>query len=150
MNMRFPAFALVAAFALAAVGARTDMALAYHGKLVRVDAQPIRTRIPMQMEFRLCASETPDGSAPLWGRRTNVRFEDGGLFYVELRDSAGTEIDGAKYAAYYRYQIIFFLFHLSTSEWVGVLLRTLVRTGRRHRVNQRSMVKGLAFQYAFQ
>ena len=88
--------AMLALAVLAAACARgDDYAVAYHGKLVRADGQALSTRIPMPMEFRLFLSETPDSSAPLWGRSTAVRFDENGLFYTELRDSAGTAVEGA-------------------------------------------------------
>ena len=53
----------------------------------------------MQMSFRLFGSAEPDGSAPLWGRSLSVRFDADGLFYVELRDSSGAALSGARHAA---------------------------------------------------
>ena len=89
----------VAAMALVACARGDDYALAYHGKLVRADGGAISTKVPMTMEFRLFLSEEPDGSAPLWGRSAAVRFDDAGLFYTELRDSAGTAVAGALHDA---------------------------------------------------
>ena len=97
MNIK-PTLALALALAFAGT-ARADYALAYHGKLVRADNRPISAKVPMSMEFRICGSETPDGSAPLWGRRVVVRFDTGGLFYTELRDSSGAAIEGAVHAS---------------------------------------------------
>ena len=85
----------VAAMALVACARGDDYALAYHGKLVRADGGAISTKVPMTMEFRLFLSEEPDGSAPLWGRSAAVRFDSAGLFYTELRDSAGAALSGA-------------------------------------------------------
>lgn len=97
MNIK-PAL-LFALFAFAAFPAHADYAIAYHGKLVATGTAPISAKIPMQMSFRLFGSAEPDGSAPLWGRSLSVRFDDEGLFYVELRDSSGAALSGARHAA---------------------------------------------------
>jgi hypothetical protein len=52
----------------------------------------------MPMEFRLYRSETPGETSPLWGRRVPVRFDENGMFYVELCDGAGAEVSRAEKA----------------------------------------------------
>ncbi len=91
----------VAAFAasvlaFAAMEAVAERAITYHGKLVPVGNRQISTKVPMPMEFRLYRSETPGETSPLWGRRVPVRFDEKGMFYVELCDGAGAQVDRAE------------------------------------------------------
>ena len=86
-QIRFAAFAAMLA---ASLSANAEMAIAYHGKLVAVGDAKFSTKVPMTVEFRLFRNAEPGETAPLWGRRAPVRFEDDGTFYVELSDAVGT------------------------------------------------------------
>ena len=80
----------------AAAAADADMALAYHGKLVPAGGgAKISTKVPMTVEFRLYRNAQPGDTAPLWGRAMPVRFDDAGMFYVELSDGAGVAVPNA-------------------------------------------------------
>ncbi len=81
---------------IAAVVANADMAFAYHGKLVAAggDAK-VSTKVPMVVEFRLYRNAQPGETAPLWGRSMSVRFDDAGMFYVELSDGSGVAVPNA-------------------------------------------------------
>ena len=77
----------------AAAVANADMALAYHGKLVAAGGHAkISTKVPMTVEFRLYRDAQPGETVPLWGRAMPVRFDDAGMFYVELSDGAGAAV----------------------------------------------------------
>ena len=81
---------------VAAIAAQADMALAYHGKLVPAGGgAKISTKVPMTVEFRLYRNAEPGETVPLWGRTMPVRFDDAGLFYVELSDGAGAAVPNA-------------------------------------------------------
>lgn len=97
MKTRFTTAALAAAMLLAAASVRADKAITYHGKLVSAGSAQISTKVPMPIEFRLYRSGDVGEAKALWGRRVSVRFEEGGLFYVELCDGAGSEVGGAEY-----------------------------------------------------
>lgn len=97
MKTRFTTAAFAAAMLLAAASARADKAITYHGKLVSAGSAQISTKVPMPIEFRLYRSGDVGEAKALWGRRVSVRFEEGGLFYVELCDGAGSEVGGAEY-----------------------------------------------------
>ncbi len=84
-----------AAFAVGPVSA--EMAMSYHGKLVPVNGSKISAKVPMMIEFRLYRSPVPGESSPLWGRTAPVRFDEDGLFYVELSDSTGSAVKNAQY-----------------------------------------------------
>ena len=86
-----------ASAALAAASSLADYSLAYHGKLVSTGSASISTKVPMTMEFRLYLQQEPGETAPLWGRSASVRFEEGGLFYVELSDASGAAVERASY-----------------------------------------------------
>lgn len=88
-----------AAIAVALLPARSDMALAYHGRLVATGDAKISTKVPMTVEFRLFTMAEPGETAPLWGRLAPVRFHDDGSFYVELSDSGGTASQNARFAS---------------------------------------------------
>jgi len=82
----------------AAAAANADMALAYHGKLVPAGGNAkISTKVPMTVEFRLYRAAQPGETVPLWGRAMPVRFDDAGMFYVELSDGAGVAVPNAAY-----------------------------------------------------
>ena len=84
---------LGALFIAAAAAANADMALAYHGKLVPAGGgAKISTKVPMTIEFRLYYHAQPGETAPLWGRAMPVRFDNDGMFYVELSDGAGAAV----------------------------------------------------------
>ncbi len=72
-----------------------EMAMSYHGKLVPVNGYAISTKIPMMIEFRLYRNAEPGETAPLWGRTAPVRFDEGGLFYIELSDTIGAAVENA-------------------------------------------------------
>ena len=97
MKTCFTTAALAAAMLLAAASARADKAITYHGKLVSAGSAQISTKVPMPIEFRLYRSEDVGETKALWGRRVSVRFDEGGLFYVELCDGSGTELDRTEY-----------------------------------------------------
>ena len=97
MKNVFTTTALAAALALAAATARADRAITYHGKLVPTGSAKISTKVPMPMEFRLYRRADVGETTALWGRRVSVRFDEGGLFYVELCDGSGTELDRTEY-----------------------------------------------------
>lgn len=97
MKNVFTTAALAAALALAAAAARADRAITYHGKLVPTGSAKISTKVPMPMEFRLYREADVGETTALWGRRVSVRFDEGGLFYVELCDGSGTELDRTEY-----------------------------------------------------
>ena len=80
---------------VAAVAANADMALAYHGKLVAAGRAKISTKVPMTVEFRIYRNAQPGETVPLWGRAMPVRFDDAGMFYVELSDGAGAAVANA-------------------------------------------------------
>ena len=83
---------------VAAVAANADMALAYHGKLVAAGGNAkISTKVPMTVEFRLYRDAQPGETVPLWGRAMPVRFDNAGMFYVELSDGAGAAVANATY-----------------------------------------------------
>ena len=83
---------------VAAVAANADMALAYHGKLVAAGGNAkISTKVPMTVEFRLYRDAQPGETVPLWGRAMPVRFDNAGMFYVELSDGAGVAVANATY-----------------------------------------------------
>ena len=87
---------LGALFIAAAAAANADMALAYHGKLVPAGGgAKISTKVPMTIEFRLYYHAQPGETAPLWGRAMPVRFDNDGMFYVELSDGAGVAVPNA-------------------------------------------------------
>ena len=87
---------LGALFIAAAAAANADMALAYHGKLVPAGGgAKISTKVPMTIEFRLYYHAQPGETAPLWGRAMPVRFDNDGMFYVELSDDAGSPVPEA-------------------------------------------------------
>ena len=87
---------LGALFIAAAAAANADMALAYHGKLVPAGGgAKISTKVPMTIEFRLYYHAQPGETAPLWGRAMPVRFDNDGMFYVELSDGAGVALPNA-------------------------------------------------------
>ena len=78
---------------VAVAAANADMALAYHGKLVAAGGNAkISTKVPMTVEFRLYRDAQPGETVPLWGRAMPVRFDDAGMFYVELSDGAGAAV----------------------------------------------------------
>ena len=82
--------------AMAAAAANADMALAYHGKLVATGGHAkISTKVPMTVEFRLYRDEQPGETVPLWGRAMPVRFDNAGMFYVELSDGNGAAVPNA-------------------------------------------------------
>jgi len=82
--------------AMAAAAANADMALAYHGKLVATGGHAkISTKVPMTVEFRLYRDEQPGETVPLWGRAMPVRFDNAGMFYVELSDGNGAAVPDA-------------------------------------------------------
>ena len=82
--------------AMAAAAANADMALAYHGKLVATGGHAkISTKVPMTVEFRLYRDAQPGETVPLWGRAMPVRFDNAGMFYVELSDGNGAAVPGA-------------------------------------------------------
>ena len=82
--------------AVAVAAANADMALAYHGKLVTAGGNAkISTKVPMTVEFRLYRDAQPGETVPLWGRAMSVRFDDAGMFYVELSDGAGAAVPNA-------------------------------------------------------
>ena len=82
-----------ALLAAAAAAANADMALAYHGKMVAAGGNAkISTKVPMTVEFRLYRNAQPGETVPLWGRSMPVRFDDAGMFYVELSDAAGVAV----------------------------------------------------------
>ena len=84
--------------AMAAAAANADMALAYHGKLVATGGHAkISTKVPMTVEFRLYRDEQPGETVPLWGRAMPVRFDNAGMFYVELSDGNGAAVPNAAY-----------------------------------------------------
>ena len=88
--------AAVVIAAIAAMPAKAAMALAYHGKLVSAGGNAkISTKVPMTVEFRLYRNAEPGETVPLWGRAMPVRFDDAGLFYVELSDQAGVAVQNA-------------------------------------------------------
>ena len=92
----FPTIAAAAVIAaIAAMPAKAAMALAYHGKLVSTGHAKISTKVPMTVEFRLYRNAEPGETVPLWGRAMPVRFDDAGLFYVELSDPAGVAVSKA-------------------------------------------------------
>ena len=79
--------------AMAAAAANADMALAYHGKLVATGGHAkISTKVPMTVEFRLYRDAQPGETVPLWGRAMPVRFDNAGMFYVELSDGNGAAV----------------------------------------------------------
>ena len=81
---------------VAAAAANADMALAYHGKLVATGGHAkISTKVPMTVEFRLYRDEQPGETVPLWGRAMPVRFDNAGMFYVELSDGNGAAVPNA-------------------------------------------------------
>ena len=82
--------------AMAAAAANADMALAYHGKLVATGGHAkISTKVPMTVEFRLYRDAQPGETVPLWGRAMPVRFDNAGMFYVELSDGNGAAVPDA-------------------------------------------------------
>ena len=82
--------------AMTAVATNADMALAYHGKLVATGGHAkISTKVPMTVEFRLYRDEQPGETVPLWGRAMPVRFDNAGMFYVELSDGNGAAVPDA-------------------------------------------------------
>jgi hypothetical protein len=81
---------------MAAAAANADLALAYHGKLVATGGHAkISTKVPMTVEFRLYRDEQPGETVPLWGRAMPVRFDNAGMFYVELSDGNGAAVPDA-------------------------------------------------------
>ena len=81
---------------VAAAATNADMALAYHGKLVATGGHAkISTKVPMTVEFRLYRDEQPGETVPLWGRAMPVRFDNAGMFYVELSDGNGAAVPDA-------------------------------------------------------
>lgn len=89
---------MAAVLAMAAMTANAGYSLAYHGKLVSTGSVKISTKTAMAMEFRLYRNAEPGETAPLWGRRMPVKFDEQGQFYVELNDAAGTSVERASYA----------------------------------------------------
>ena len=90
--------ALLGVLLIAAAAANADMALAYRGKLVAVGGgAKVSTKVPMAVEFRLYRNAQPGETAPLWGRAMSVRFDDAGLFYVELSDASGVAVPNAEH-----------------------------------------------------
>jgi len=82
--------------AMAAAAANADMALAYHGKLVATGGHAkISTKVPMTVEFRIYRNAQPGETVPLWARAMPVRFDDAGMFYVELSDGNGAAVPDA-------------------------------------------------------
>jgi len=98
MKTCFISAALAASLALVAATARAERAITYHGKLVPVGSAKISTKVPMPIEFRLYRNAEVGETKALWGRRVSVRFDEGGLFYVELSDGAGTELARTEHA----------------------------------------------------
>ena len=90
--------ALLGFLLIAAAAANADMALAYRGKLVAAGGgAKVSTKVPMAVEFRLYRNAQPGETAPLWGRAMSVRFDDAGLFYVELSDASGVAVPNAEH-----------------------------------------------------
>ena len=90
--------ALLGVLLIAAAAANADMALAYRGKLVAAGGgAKVSTKVPMAVEFRLYRNAQPGETAPLWGRAMSVRFDDAGLFYVELSDASGVAVPNAEH-----------------------------------------------------
>ena len=90
--------ALLGVLRIAAAAANADMALAYRGKLVAAGGgAKVSTKVPMAVEFRLYRNAQPGETAPLWGRAMSVRFDDAGLFYVELSDASGVAVPNAEH-----------------------------------------------------
>ena len=88
---------MAAILALAAMTANAGYSLAYRGKLVSTGSARLSPRTAMAIEFRLYRNAEPGETAPLWGRRMPVKFDEQGQFYVELNDSAGTPVERAAY-----------------------------------------------------